>query len=844
MTSVPREAAVSTNPWPRRRNALRDAALGALAGFGYWLAIGCGVWLSGAAGAAQPIWLADGFALGFWFAVPATRRLWQVPALFIAHLWWALDAGQAPAVAAGGAAVNALQLAVAAWLIGFGRMRHQSAWDGTRRLLFFIFGVVGAINGVMALLSAAVFHFFAGEPYLKVAEEVFIADALGLLIVTPFFVSWSEEVNWRRWHFSAARGAELVLLFVLLALAAIGIFSMRPDAFGLVPPLFYLGIPLVLWAALRFELRGATLAIAEYSLIAMYYTMHDVGPFVAGFIPTEQAVLQLQGFLAVLIGTTLTANALVAEQRIASRKALAWQNRYAAAIRASGSLVYEIFPHTGVVSWSGDTQAVLGVPLRHISNIHAWSERVHPDDRAGMHRVRAALLSGEVPSADLEYRVRRDDGSYLTVDVNAYGLEVPLAPGDAPAHERRIVGFLRDVTARKRAEDEKRQLEERLKQAQKMEAIGRLAGGIAHDFNNLLGAILGYGEMARDKLAAGAAPPESPLHRYVETILAAGERGKALVAQILTFSRARPAETQPVLVAALLEEIVALVEGSLPAQTGIVLDMHDRNAMVAGEVTQLHQLVMNLCTNAIHAMPKGGTLAIGVDSVRLEQARRVQTGGLAAGAYVTITIEDKGAGMEAGTLSRIFDPFYTTKPAGRGTGLGLALAQNVAQAHGGGIDVVSHPGAGSTFTVYLPELSGEYQPATPPVEALPRGHGETILVVDDEPPLLALAEDLLAELGYEPVGFTSSAAALEAFESAPRRFDAILSDEVMPELAGTDLCARVRTSHPELPVILVSGYGGPGFEIRAQSAGVTRILPKPYHRKDIAYALAAVLGTR
>ncbi len=823
---------------------LRDAALAAAGGLGYYFAIRLGVWLSGGTAIAQPIWLADGFALGFWFACPAPRRMWQVPALFGAHLAWALGAGQAPAVAAAGAAVNALQLTVAAWMIGVGRLRHQAGWDGTRRLLFFIFGVVGAVNGAMALLSAAAFHFLAGEPFLKVAEEIFVADALGLLIVTPFIVAWTEDVNWRRWRFSPARGIELVLLFVSLVLAATAIFSMRPDASGLVPPLFYLGIPLVLWAALRFELRGATLALAEYSLIAIYYTMHEAGPFAAGFVPAQNAVLQLQGFLAVLIGTTLTANALLAEQRIASRKALAWQNRYAAAIRASGSLVYEIFPRTGIVSWSGDTVAVLGIPLAQVSNISAWSERVHPDDREGMLRARAALLAGAVPAADLEYRVRSDDGSYLTVEVNAYGLDVPLAPGEMPGHERRIVGFLRDVTARKRAEEEKRQLEERLRQAQKMEAIGRLAGGIAHDFNNLLGAILGYGEMARDKLAAGAAAPDSPLHRYVETILAAGERGKALVAQILTFSRARPAETQAVLIAALLEEIVALIEGSLPAQTGIVLDMHDRNAMVAGEVTQLHQLVMNLCTNAIQAMPHGGTLAIGVDSVRLDAMRTVQTGKLAAGAYVTITIEDKGAGMEAATLSRIFDPFYTTKPAGRGTGLGLALAQSVAQAHGGGIDVRSHPGAGSTFTVFLPELSGEYGAEPVLAEALPRGHGETILVVDDEAPLLALAEDMLAELGYEPVGFTSSVAALEAFESAPQRFDAILSDEVMPELAGTDLCTRIRRTHPQLPVILISGYGGPGFEIRAQSAGVTRMLPKPYRRKDIAYALAGLMPGR
>jgi PAS domain S-box-containing protein len=400
----------------------------------------------------------------------------------------------------------------------------------------------------------------------------------------------------------------------------------------------------------------------------------------------------------------------------------------------------------------------------------------------------------------------------------------------------RLTGVLEnntDITARRRAAEEKQRLETSLRQAQKLESLGTLAGGIAHDFNNILGAILGYGELAQ-----GAVPQGSNLRRYLDNISAAGQRAKSLVERVLAFSRSGLGERLPVRVESVVAESLDLLRASLPAGISIRQKLEAGDAAVIGDQTQIHQVVMNLGTNAVHAMPDGGVVDVDLTLVQLESPLALATGILAPGEYLRLSIADSGQGISAEERDRIFDPFFTTKGVGIGTGLGLSLVHGIVTELGGGIDLVSEVGVGSTFSIYLPRR-GSAPPTTEPIEKLPRGNGETVLLVDDDTTLVRLGEEMLAELGYEPVGFTSSTAALQAVRDAPERFAAVVSDETMPELSGARLAHEIRQLNGRIRIILMSGYADPALGARATLASA--ILSKPLVSRDLALALAAAL---
>ena len=249
---------------------------------------------------------------------------------------------------------------------------------------------------------------------------------------------------------------------------------------------------------------------------------------------------------------------------------------------------------------------------------------------------------------------------------------------------------------------------------------------------------------------------------------------------------------------------------------------------------------MNLFTNAIQAMGRGGKLEVEIAVEDIRETRKVRTGEIEPGDYVRIVVKDTGHGIAPEVIDRIFEPFFTTKPAGQGTGLGLALVHSVVKEHAGFIDVESELGRGTTFCIWIPRTTAE-EGAAAPAEPEPQGHGQVILCVDDEPEVLAALEEMLATLGYEPVGFNNSHAALEEVREDPRRFDAVITDEVMPWLTGTQLAIELRKLNPLLPIVIASGYGGAGFETRALSAGVNRVLRKPYRMAEIGESLATLL---
>jgi PAS domain S-box-containing protein len=463
----------------------------------------------------------------------------------------------------------------------------------------------------------------------------------------------------------------------------------------------------------------------------------------------------------------------------------------------------------------------------------AWMAQtvVHPDDVQRRDTSLREHFDGLTPRYECEYRVRMPDGSWCWLHARGRCLR------DAAGTPYRFVGSAIDVSAQRQAQLDKEHLEAQLRQSQKMEAIGTLAGGIAHDFNNILGAIVGYGELAHQQSSEG-----SPLRRYLDNVMHAAGRARALVDRILGFSRSGLGERVPVNVQSVIEETLELLPASLPGGIRIESRLEAGNAAVIGDATHLHQVAMNLFTNALHAMQHGGVLRVALERVGLSERLSLARGTLAPGSYVRLIVSDTGTGIPPAVLERMFDPFFTTKGVGEGTGLGLSLVHGIVTDLGGAIDVTTRAGEGTNFEIWLPIAGETVKPPTDAgVQELPRGNGETVMIVDDEPTLVSLVEEMLAELGYEPVGFDSSAAALAAFRADRERFDLIITDEAMPDLLGTELARHFRRSRPGVPIILVSGHGGTQLAKAAAAIGVNELLCKPLQRHELAESVARVL---
>jgi PAS domain S-box-containing protein len=396
-----------------------------------------------------------------------------------------------------------------------------------------------------------------------------------------------------------------------------------------------------------------------------------------------------------------------------------------------------------------------------------------------------------------------------------------------------VVHFAKDVT-------EQRHLEELLRQAQKMEAIGTLAGGIAHDFNNILTAILGYAELAQMAL-----PEDSTSHADLKHVLAAGNRAKDLVRQILSFSRQSSHEKKPIRIQNVVQEVLKLLRASIPSSIEIKQNINPDCAEVMADPTQIHQIVMNLCTNANHAMRGGnGVLGVTLEPVLLDPEDVMTISpDIYPGHYLQLAVSDTGSGMDKGTMEKIFEPYFTTKKKGEGTGLGLSVVYGIVHGYGGHISVYSDLGKGTIFKVYLPVLETAALSADEAMlvtEPLPRG-AERILAVDDEEAIVKFEKSVLGSLGYQVTAFTSSREALQSFREHHDQYDLVITDMTMPEISGMELSRQFMAIRPDIPIIICTGFSETVNEKKAKALGIKAYVMKPMLIREMAKLVRKVL---
>jgi PAS domain S-box-containing protein len=429
---------------------------------------------------------------------------------------------------------------------------------------------------------------------------------------------------------------------------------------------------------------------------------------------------------------------------------------------------------------------------------------------------RRCLENGEGGTFEAASAIRSDKEIYLRYHLTPLRIRGGQVSG--------VQAIMEDISSEKR-------LKEQLILAQKMEAIGTLAGGIAHDFNNILTAIIGYTDLAILGIAE-----DSRTKQNLRAVLEAGHRAKDLVRQILTFSRHNVQEKKPLYIVPLVKEALKLLRATLPSTIEIRQQIEEDMGVMEANSTQVHQVLMNLCTNAAHAMSEnGGVLTITLANAEIDEKAAPTIPDLHPGPYVHLTVSDTGHGMAPNVLERIFEPYFTTKRIGEGTGLGLAVVHGVVKSHGGAVKVNSEPGKGSDFHVYFPRADSLQKiPETQKPSPLPLGHQESILFIDDEKALVDLGEKMLNRLGYEVVARTSSIEGLECFRNQPDRFHLVITDMTMPNMTGDKLAQELMRIRPGIPVVLCTGYSERISEAQAKALGIQEFVIKPFDINRLA----------
>jgi len=507
------------------------------------------------------------------------------------------------------------------------------------------------------------------------------------------------------------------------------------------------------------------------------------------------------------------------------------EERWHFALEGAGDGVWDWDVTEKKIHFSIRWKEMLGFKKDEIGDdIKEWINRIHPEDKEEVIQFVNSNFEHDQVVYKFQYRIRCKDNSYRWMLDRGKVMR-----WSADGKPLRVIGTHADITVLKEFQKQQTEYEARLEQAQKMEAIGTLAGGIAHDFNNILGAIIGYAELS--KMDAGE---KVKISNHLNKILIAGNRAKELVQQILTFSRQTKQEVKPIKVKFIFKEVLKLMRASLPSTIEIQEDITSES-LIIGDPTQIHQVIMNLCTNASYAMKKnGGILSVSLVNEKLDSDFVIDYPDLSAGDYIKIIVKDTGTGIPPELVERLFEPFFTTKDQGEGTGMGLSVVHGIVKSLKGEVIVHSSLGKGSRFDVLLPVVKVFDEIESLPETAIEKGSGH-ILLVDDEPALIEVGKLLLSKLGFTITARTSGIEALKVFKKQPEKFDLVLTDLTMPQMTGDRLAKEIFSIRKEIPIILCTGFSTEITEKTARDIGIKGFLMKPMVKSELIKVINQVI---
>jgi len=560
------------------------------------------------------------------------------------------------------------------------------------------------------------------------------------------------------------------------------------------------------------EIQAALRGERQYDIIYRIMRPDDT---IRVLIASAQTYFDENGKPLRMIGTNVDITELKQAEEDLKRQQLLLEK--AQELGQLGSWEFDL--EENLFNWTDENCQIFGVPSGTIPKHDIFVEKLHPDDREYVGREWEAALEGK--PYDIEHRIVVDGKTKwvrekANVDFDEDGKAV------------KGTGFTQDITERKQLEDD-------LRQSQKMESVGTLAGGVAHEFNNILGGILGYTEIAKED-----APEDSSVRESLDEIFKLSIRARDVVKQILSFSRKGEKEHKPLQPHLVIEESLKVLRATIPTSIEIRHSIDKNSGTIMANSTQIHQVGMNLCMNATHAMEdKGGVLEVGLVPVVIDAEDVKKSPDLKTGEYVKLTVTDTGSGINPKNISKIYDPFFSTKDVGKGTGMGLSVVHGIVKDHGGAITVNSREGQGTTFSVFLPRIEATIEEKKND-DAIPKGT-ENILVVDDEEHLVLLMKKMLERLGYKVTALTSSLEMLELFKKDPQRYDLIITDLTMPHLTGDRLALEVTTIRPDMPVIIATGYSDAVDNDKVKQSGIKAFIPKPYQKQELAKTIRLIL---
>lgn len=821
----------------------------------YFLLARCGQVLAIPPGNVTPIWLPSGFIL----AVVLMRGYGVWPGIFFGafagNIWAYLEPGpfltMIPAFLAGIAngLGDALCAMVGAWLVQSSTGSTAPFHRGSDMVRFAVYaaligGLISAIFGVAGL-------FLTGFVQEVEVERVFytwwIGDAVGVLVLTPIFLTFKQLVNvetYRQRVFELVCFLGTLLILSLMAFEVVGLTDFHL-------PIFVL-LPVLIWSVFRFAQEITFVAILVTSLVAVLATINGFGEFYDQTL--NQGLMELQVFLAIMSASTFILSGVVTEREESRTELTRYRDRLeqlvvertkeltaaneqlsveidekqeatklAKASEASFKTLCDMSPNAIVVHRAGrivfvnqtcmrifgttDPSVMLGKPIL---------DFVHPDYRETVIE-RVGNLVGVAPF--LEEKFLRADGSPIDVEVSGARVEYQGEPA--------IQAVIKDITERK-------QLEAQLRQSQKMEAIGILTGGIAHEFNNLLSPILGYSEIILADKNLGDSVRDG-----VNVIQSAGQRAKELVQQMLAYSRQSMSQRGAVVLGGLIEDTLVLIKNTIPPNIDVTKSIEPNVPPILGMTNEIQQVLMNLCINAVQAMPKGGELLLQLKHLPKHEFKNVE-GKVQQGDYVCLRVKDTGCGMDEAVIEKIFDPFFTTKEVGEGSGLGLSVVFGVVTQNMGHIEVESEPDKGTAFSVYLP-VAEDIAAALPEERQKAVGGTEHILIIDDEPMITNLAKKMLQRQGYQVTTFTDCAEAVEFFAQNPAGVDLVITDYGMPKMSGKITAEKIRTIKSDVPIVLFTGYGDLVAKEDIHTLGMDDLIMKPFDSESLSVVIRGLL---